>query len=367
MKSTVDFAGQCRTTAMGIMPHTDIEKALTLALSLDIPFWPQVPRVSFYEDMYVQASQFFPGISLDLAQQRVVFNNRTFENGIAEYEEVMAKPDGLALTKEYSSVYHSFLEKELSRYYSIRGQMTGPVSFGFRVVDEENKPIIYNELVKTLLYDFMQRKANVQWEHLHKKNPRAFVWLDEPGLGWVFSGFTGYNDVQAQEDYRNFVQGLEGLKALHLCATVNLPYLLSLGIEVLSFDAYVLEVMPAGYTEAVGNYLREGNIIAWGIVPTDSTNLGKETPETLAARLMTYWEKVTRGTGIEGKQIAEQALIAPARCCLKNIGQVGGMDDTKSASAAMPITTTIEEVLVEKAFSYLPEISGIVKGKYGIR
>ncbi len=367
MKSTIDFAGHCRTTAMGIMPHMDIDRAVQLALSLDIPFWPQLPRVSFYEDMYVQASQFFPGISLDMAQQRVVFNSREFESGITEYEKVLGEPDGLALTKEYSSVYHRFLGLELSRYYAIRGQMTGPVSFGFRVVDEENKPIIYNDSVKTILFDFMQRKANVQWEHLHKKNARAFVWLDEPGLGWVFSGFTGYNDVQAQEDYRNFVQGLEGLKALHLCATVNLPYLLSLGIEVLSFDAYVLEVMPAGYTEAVGNYLREGNIIAWGIVPTDSTNLGRETPETLAAKLIGYWEKVTKGTGMEGKQIAEQALIAPARCCLKNIGQVGGVDDGKSSSCQVPAATTIEETLVEKAFSYLPAISAILKDKYGIK
>ena len=51
---------------MGIMPHTGIEEALELALSLDIPFWPQLPRVSYYEDMYAQASQHFPGIDVDL-------------------------------------------------------------------------------------------------------------------------------------------------------------------------------------------------------------------------------------------------------------------------------------------------------------
>ena len=50
----------CQTTAMGIMPHTDVERALQLALSLDIPFFPQLPNTGFYEDMYVQASQHFP-------------------------------------------------------------------------------------------------------------------------------------------------------------------------------------------------------------------------------------------------------------------------------------------------------------------
>lgn len=46
------FHGGCKTTAMGIMTHTDVETALKLSLSLDIPFWPQLPNVSYYEDTY---------------------------------------------------------------------------------------------------------------------------------------------------------------------------------------------------------------------------------------------------------------------------------------------------------------------------
>jgi hypothetical protein len=42
------------------------KQALDAVLSLDIPFWPQLPRLSYYEDMYVQASEHFPGIILDL-------------------------------------------------------------------------------------------------------------------------------------------------------------------------------------------------------------------------------------------------------------------------------------------------------------
>ncbi len=53
--------GNCQTTAMGIMPHTDVKRAIELALSLDIPFWPQLPKVNYFEDMYVQISEHFPG------------------------------------------------------------------------------------------------------------------------------------------------------------------------------------------------------------------------------------------------------------------------------------------------------------------
>ena len=60
--------GNLLTTAMAVMPHTDVQRALDVALGLDIPFWPQLPHLNYYEDMYVQASENFPGILLDLAQ-----------------------------------------------------------------------------------------------------------------------------------------------------------------------------------------------------------------------------------------------------------------------------------------------------------
>ncbi|MEW6663117.1 MAG: hypothetical protein ACOY9Y_01530 [Bacillota bacterium] len=63
--------GNLYTTAMGIMPHTDAEQALRLALSVDIPFWPQLPKLSFFEDMYAQVSENLPGVRV-LADQRVI-------------------------------------------------------------------------------------------------------------------------------------------------------------------------------------------------------------------------------------------------------------------------------------------------------
>src|SRR5665647_1585421 len=51
--------GNLHTTAMAILPHEAAAPALELALSLDIPFWPQLPHLSYYEDMYVQAAEHF--------------------------------------------------------------------------------------------------------------------------------------------------------------------------------------------------------------------------------------------------------------------------------------------------------------------
>jgi len=358
----IALEARCSTTAMGIMPHKDVEQALELALSLDIPFWPQLPKVSLYEDMYIQASQNFPGIAIDFDKERLSFDTARFEQELDEYFVKMDVPEAFALTAEYSAVFHKFLSKKLQGYKAIRGQVIGPVSFGFKVLDENLKPVIYNDAARTILFDFIQKKANIQYRELKERNPNAFVWLDEPGLGYVFSGLSGYNEQLAKEDYHNFVEGLEGPKGLHLCAEVNLPYLLELGMEILSFDAYQIGFMPKEYAGSVAEFIKNGGIISWGIIPTESTVLATQTPETLAAILSDYWKVISESTGLSLNQIAMQALVAPARCCLSDIGQISTAD--KKASERQLSST--EERIVEKAFAFLPELSQILRDRYGV-
>ena len=65
--------GQALTTAMGILPHTNLPDAQKLALTLDIPFWPQLPHFRFKEDMYAQFAEHFPGIIVD-EEKKVSFS-----------------------------------------------------------------------------------------------------------------------------------------------------------------------------------------------------------------------------------------------------------------------------------------------------
>ena len=360
-----NFLAGCKTTAMSILPHTDVERALDLVLTLDIPFWPQLPRVSFYEDMYAQASYDFPGIAIDPDSGKISFNTAKFEAEINDYSHRMTAKEGFTLSQNYADIYQKFLTKDLQHYPAIRGQVTGPVNLGFRINDEESKPTIYNEGIRGLLFDFIQRKFNAQYRQLKEGNQNAFVWLDEPGLIWVFSGLSGYNDMQAKQEYRTFLGGLEGLKALHLCTNINLPYLLELGIGFLSFDAYQLEFMPREYAHSIAHFIKNGGIISWGIVPTEPAQLAQEKPETLASRLLNYWEIVSQNSEIPARKIAEQALIAPAKCCVRSLEF-----NTKAGPAACETggnsSTSAEEESVEKAYSYLTTLSEILKKKFNL-
>jgi hypothetical protein len=354
------FTGACRTTAMGIMPHRDVDRALELALSLDIPFWPQLPHASFLEDMYAQTSAHFPGIVIDTEGQRIRFESAKFEAEMSDYMEGLTDPQYLALGPDSSLVYPRFLEKDLSRYAAIRGQLTGPVSFGFKIEDESLKPVIYNETVRELLFDFIQRKVNLQYQQLAARNPNAFVWVDEPGLSTIFSALTGYGDIQAKADYASFLSGVEGPKGLHLCASVDLRFLTSLGADILSIDAYQLEFMPREYGQAAADFITRGGIIAWGIVPTDSAAQAKHSGASIAKLLTDYWEVVTRETGMALERIAESAWIAPARCCLVDIGLVDQACPAEPGGHA----ASREEQIVERSFAWIKEISAALKERF---
>ncbi|RLC08631.1 MAG: hypothetical protein DRI57_23640, partial [Deltaproteobacteria bacterium] len=146
--------GNLYTTAMAVMPHKDVDRALEIALSLDIPYWPQLPHYNYYEDMYVQASEHFPGILLDMENRTLRFSTEKF---IAELEETMShfeEPEYFDISDTYSVVYKRFLDLDLSDRPAIRGQLEGPISFGFNVVDENDRPILFDDTIRPFMLEF---------------------------------------------------------------------------------------------------------------------------------------------------------------------------------------------------------------------
>jgi len=341
--TSLGFSPNCQTTAMGIMPHQDIERALEVALSLDIPFWPQLPKVSFFEDMYVQALENFPGARIDSAHQKINFDLSRFYEELPSYFEKADDPQTFRLTKEFSLVYHRFLERDLSRYSAIRGQMISPISLGLKIVDENQKSIIYHDEVREVLFDFIQKKVNQQFRELRQKNPNAFVWVDDPGLALIFSALSGYNEFQAKNDLDRFLEGLEGPKGVHLCAKPDWDFLLKSKMEILSFDSFNCGVVIINYL-SLKDFVDRGGIISWGIVPTYTELLEQETIDSLLEKLETFWEDLSR-RGVDRKRLLRQSLLAPATCNLLNPDK---------------------EKTVEKAFEVLKGLSKKIRMKYGL-
>jgi hypothetical protein len=336
--------GNCQTTAMGILPHRDYRKALDLALSLDIPFWPQLPRVSYGEDMYVQAAHGFPGIRIDEEARTVVIDIESFYGELDHYISHFEDPDYFRLTPEQSLVYHAFLNQDLSSYSAIRGQLIGPVSFGLKIIDATFTPLIYHDEIRQFLFDFMAKKVSIQVEELRRIHPNAFVWVDEPGLEMVFSAYTGYPAERAAADYREFLQNIPAPKGVHLCGNPDWSFLFNLDLDIISADFLQWGHVITRYAEEFRRFLDRGGIISWGITPTLTEELEELSTVVLRKKLEEMFDYLETKE-IDRQQLLRQSWLAPARCCLINLDG----DDT-----------------VERSFAWLRQLSQELRNTYGL-
>ncbi len=336
--------GNLLTTAMAVMPHTDVDRALDAAMSLDIPFWPQLPRLNYYEDMYVQAAEHFPGIVLDVENRKLSFSMDRF---MEEAGDVMARfddPSVFDVSADYSAVYHRFLEMDMADRPAIRGQLEGPVSFGFNVADENDRSILFDDSVRPFMFEFMARRVNVQLERLKEKNKNAFMFVDEPGLQFLFSAMSGYGDVQAKADMEMFFSLIDRPRGVHLCGNPDWDFLLNLDIDILSLDVYTNAEVFGSYAPAIKRFLERGGVLAWGLVPTNVEPFEKESTDSLENLLESVWSGLY-ARGVDREQLLAQSLLSPATCCL--------------------INPDIEKT-VEKGFATVKRLSETLRDKYGL-
>ena len=334
--------GNLLTTALAVMPHTDVDRALEIALSLDVPFWPQLPNISYYEDMYVQAAEHFPGIVLDLDKRTLRFSMDTFAEELEETLLHFDEPQLFDISETYSAVYHRFLDLDLADRPAIRGQLEGPISFGLNVLDQDERPILFDDTVRPFMLDFMARRLNVQLARLRQMNPNAFMFVDEPGLQFLFSAMAGYGDLKAKGDLDQFFAQVERPRGIHLCGNPDWDFLLNLDLEVLSLDVYTNAEIFAAYAPAIRRFLDRGGVIVWGIVPTGFEAFAQVEIPSLIRRLEAIW-KILWAKGIDREQIIVQGMLSPATCCLVNPDQ---------------------ERTVERAFAALNQMAAALRDKY---
>lgn len=336
--------GGCRTTAMGILPHRDVEQALKLSMSVDVPFWPQLPRLSFFDDMYAQICEGFPGVRVDPGAREIVFDRDRFHQELAVLFERWEELETFQLSNRYSQTFHRFMDEDLEAYRHVRGQVIGPVSFGLCILDEGDRPIIYDDDVRSILFPFIQKKLNSQYAQLKEKHPSPLVWVDEPGLEALFSAFTGYTDERARRDYHGFLEEVCGPRGVHLCGNPDWSFLLDLDLDVLSMDALANGEVLVRYADEIRRFIEGGGIISWGVVPTLTEELDAESLRSMVTHLEELWGYLA-GRGMDIDEILDRSWLAPARCCLINLD---GADS------------------VQQSFTLLREIAETVRDKYGL-
>ena len=303
----------CLPTIIGSMPHTDPEKACSQVSHYlkDIPAWPQLPERSFLEDMRVQYSQGFPGvvvkensIYIDRAkaqEQLEEFYTAYLENNIDKYP----------ISPDYAAGLHSFLALENLSPLAVKGQVTGPVTWGLTVTDENGKAIVYDDVLADAAAKLLRLKASWQEKQLRQISRNTIIFVDEPSMMSFGSAFFSLSRERVVELLEETLGGISGIKGIHCCGNTDWSVLLNTSIDILNFDAYNYAQSLTLYPAEVKRFLERKGCIAWGIIPNDEEALAKESAASLKDRLEEAIAPFTRN-GIHFRQLIRQGLLTPS-------------------------------------------------------
>ncbi len=312
MPPKLDFG--CLPTAIGSMPYNDPQQACRSVLTHlpSIPAWPQLPRRSFAENMYAQFSQGFPGIVIE--HERIwVDRSQNLDTALQElYTNYLENAiDRYAISPDYASGLHAFIASRMEPPLAIKGQVTGPISWGLSVTDQERHAVIYDETLADAIAKHLRLKAAWQEKALNQISPTTIIFVDEPYLASLGSAFVSLPSQQVIGLLEEVLSGISGIKGMHCCGNTDWAMLLGTSIDILSFDAYNYAEPFSLYPTEVKSLLDRGGAIAWGIIPNEEDSLVKETVASLRDRLEEVMAPFTR-KGIRFKQLIEQGLLTPS-------------------------------------------------------
>ena len=315
------FEFGCLPTAIGSMPHIDPEEACSLVMKYlpDIPAWPQLPNRSPKERMYIQFSEGFPGVVIDGDKIRI----EPGEDFAIRLEQIQADCEEgdasrYSVSAKYAAGLHTFLAKAKTAKV-VKGQITGPITWGLTVTERGGQAILYDETVVEAMAKFLKLKALWQENALRQLSSSTIIFIDEPYLVSLGSVFVPVPEEKVPVLLGEVLRGIKGIKGLHCCGNTNWSVLLKIPIDILSFDAYNYADSLSTYADEVKSFLARGGTIAWGIVPNDEEALAKESLSSLYDRLGEAMASFTRD-GISFKQIISQGLLTPS-CGLASLSK----------------------------------------------
>jgi methionine synthase II (cobalamin-independent) len=316
-----DLRGKFYPTAVGSLPYKDSRLACEKVLGnfKDVPFWPQLVRRSFLENMYVQFSQNLPGVVVDSEEKRIYVNTQRDLSGELEvlYEKFLNdEVDFFSIGRDYAEGLYTFteiLQASGAKPKFLKGHITGPVSFGLTVTDEKRRSLFYNPELREALVKTLSMKARWQIRKLKTTGINCMFFIDEPYLTSIGSSFVSLNRDDALISLNEVIQAVhkEGaLCGMHCCGNTDWGFILTTDIDILSFDAYNFYESVPLYLKELKGFLKKGGILAWGIIPNTQEIIKinyNSLDKKLEMALGLFEEK-----GVKKEDILDSMIVTPS-------------------------------------------------------
>lgn len=305
----------CLSTGIGSVPLLDAKFSCELINKyfLDIPFWPQLPKRDTKENMYLMFSEHLPGVKFN--DGRMYIDSSMTEEQETFYIKVLENPEiQFPVSKEYSNGLFEFIRTTVyqKRFHSVKGHVTGPFSFGLQINDEDGKPIVYNDILMDIIVKNISGIIRWQERLLEKISDRTVVFLDEPYLSLLGSACIAIEANKIISMINEIVSVAKGKIGVHCCGNTDWSLLLKSKIDIISFDSYNYDDNFIIYKREIFDFLMRGGSIAWGIVPTDSIHLTKETIDSLFEKFSRTIQRLSDSIQLSVNTILQSSIITPA-------------------------------------------------------
>lgn len=302
------------TTGIGSLPHADPEEACRFVMQcFDIPFWPQLPRLSFKETMITQFSEGMPFVKIDdIGQNITIVRNKSDE--LERFYERWSEQTRIAISSDYAEGLHTFVNlAKLKKFEILKAHITGPVTFTLSVKDGAGRLIYYDEELREIA--LMTLKAKILWQIdiLKPFTKEILFFIDEPVFTAI--GSTTYMGVEKSEVLRLLSEIVQTIKdagaisCIHCCGKADWEMVINSSVDMLSFDAYEYFETFNIYHHAINEFINKGGSLVWGIIPT-SDIINDTNFDQIYDRFMN--NLLTLSMHIDKSLIESRSLLSPA-------------------------------------------------------
>ncbi len=310
----------CRATAIGSFPYKTPGEALEdiFRCLVDIPVWPQLPARAFVEGMCPQYSEGIPAVKVDTKNEKISSDTGDALPGVMEkfYETYMSEAlEPFDISEDYAPGFYEFIRQYKEKgtdYFAVKGHVTGPITFGLTVCDQNGRASYYDDMLKDGVVKGLGRKARRQAQLLKRLNPEVIIFIDEPYLQSFGSATVPllYDDVvKSLDEVIADIHAAGASAGIHCCGNTDWSLIASTNVDIINFDAFEYAESLSLYAKQIFDYLERGGLLAWGVVPStvaiDSQDINKLTG------IFKDGVRLLEKKGIKENVILEQALITP--------------------------------------------------------
>jgi len=327
----------------------------------EIPAWIQFPKRTYYEGMMIQFTEGMPALVKD--EERIYFNTiaADFVEQLTDfYERYLTATenrnpealDSFRLSPQYAAGFFEFMAQLPARLVlgttlMLKGQVTGPVTLGINLLDQDGRCSYYDEQLHDVIIKTVRMKAMWQIAQLSVFRLPMVIFLDEPSLlGFGKQTFLTISREDVISDINEVTAAIHtegGLAGIHCEENTDWSLLMETDLDILDFDAYDHLQPITLYPRELARFLERGGCLGWGIVPTlDREAAATESVSSLLLRFEDGIDQLV-SKGFDRELLIRRALITP------------------SCGAGVVLI----EPLAERVLNLLQQISTTLRNRYG--